>query len=708
MEQSESIWSNRLKVFSGVLKTRLGRSYEVIVFGVLSSAFIFSFSSRTDILSGDSQLSATISNYQLEKFGKSLSLRSDYLFGLGGLQGGYLFWLDPVSLVGSLGASVYNHILVAFVFSMAIFALTRSLFTSLGQTFIISRFAAGLTAAATIWGYSVALVDNELFGHVPQYGSLLVVALALLCCFVQFGKIDTLTSFLWGLGFVLLVLHLFIALPHLIVTALPILIVVGTAVVIVAFRERRYKSLLKQFILITSTFVLLVLLKAPVFLNGFYKNTSAAEMPLTPYVQPQLTPFHRFVFESYFPTPSASGNYLFQFLAFGFLAAYLLGGLIRKTKRDGLWIASLFASIFLIVYRIWQSTWEFESGPRHSYFIWMMSPLYAMGFTQSGRSLYSRVRSIESLQRVRKNLSLRAVLLLLILLIGVSPLTSIRFSRGEPDTPPLKTLREPSFLADQISILKESEFRGRAAYLFQQPSYPANIANQIPLLNDYSHNLTPRSFALQSEFLLDADSSQFRNRFVYGLSGLKIYQMLGVKYLLVPKDKIDLLSALDVEEAKILQDVDEKNIVVELRDANFGSYSPTRVQVLPSLSKTFDALRDVKFNPKSDVISSTPLSGDFVSAKNTKLEIVDGDLHVTASATGKSIVLIPLEFSDCLEVKSISRSESPIELFLANGLITGLAFDKELDVVIQLRFGLFSNAACRNSDLEKFQEAFKN
>ena len=707
MDQSESIRSSRLKVFIGVLKVRLGRSYEVIVFGVLSCAFIFCFSNRTDLLSGDSQLSATISNYQLEKFGKTLSLRSDYLFGLGGLQGGYLFWLDPVSLIGSLGASVYNHVLVAIVFSVAIFALARSLFTSLGQTVVHSRFAAGLTAVATIWGYSVALVDNELFGHVPQYGSLLVVALALLCCFAQYSKVDSLKSLLWGLGFVFLVLHLFIALPHLIVTALPILIFVGVAVVLIAFKERRHKTLLKQFILVASTFLLLVLLKAPVFLNGFYKNTSAAEMPLTAYVQPQLTPVHRFVFESYFPTPSASGNYLFQFLAFWLLGAYLFDGLIRKTKRDGLWIASVFASIFLVTYRIWQSTWQFESGPRPSYFIWMLSPLYAMGCTQSCLSAYSRIKTLTSLQRVSNNFSLRTVSVFLILLIGISPLTSLRFSRSEPDTPPLKTLQADSFLADQISLLTKSEFRGRAVYLFQQPNYPANISNQIPLLNDYSHNLTPRSFALQSEFLLDAESAQFRNRFVYGLSSFKIYQMLGVKYLMVPKDKIDLLSTLDLEEAMILQDTDDKNIVVELRDSNLGSYSPTRVQVLESLPTTFDAMRDVEFDPRIDVVSSTPLIGNFAPAKNSTLEIVEGDLRVTASSSGKSILLIPLEFSDCLELKSLSRSGSPVELFLANGLITGLVFEEELDVIIQLRFGLLKNVACRNSDLEKFQVAFK-
>lgn len=709
MKQRESVEPNRLKALNTALKTRLGRSYEVFIFGAISCVYIFCFSWRTDILSGDSQLTATIANYQLEMFSRTLSLRSDFLFGLGGLQGGYLFWLDPVSLVGSLGTSVYNHVLVALVFSVAIFALARSLFNSLGQTVIHSRFAAGLTAVATIWGYSVALVDNELFGHVPQYGSVLVVALTLLCCFVQFSKVGSPMSILWGLGFIVLVLYLFVALPHLIVTALPILILVGSAVVILTFSERRYKTLFKQFSLVAMSFLLLVLLKAPVFLNGFYKNTAAAETPLTPYLQPQIRPIHRFVFESYFPTPSASGSYLFQFLAFGLLAAYLLTGLLRVKRRDALWIASVLASVFLISYRIWQSTWEFESGPRLSYFIWMLSPLYAMGFTQSLLSAYRQIKKIDSLQRVHTSFTSRTVFRsLLIFLIGLSPLTSLRFSRSEPDTPPLKNLRIDSFLADQISFAKNSEFRGRAVYLFQQPSYPVSISNQIPLLNDYSHNLTPQSFALQSKFLLDDDSPQFRNRFVYGVSNLKIYQMLGVKYLLVPKDKNDVLMTLDAKEATILQDADEKNIVVVLNDANFGNYSPTKVQVLTSLPRTFDLLSDVEFDPKIDVISAKPLNGKFVPAKNASLRIADGDLQITATAAGRSILLIPIEFSDCLELVSISKSGSQVELFLANGLITGLVFERDLDVVIKLRFGLFENADCRSSDLDKFRAAFKN
>ncbi|NBY44522.1 MAG: hypothetical protein EBQ64_00795 [Acidimicrobiia bacterium] len=82
-------------------------------------------------MSGDAQLSAMLSNYQISDFGKTLSLRSDLLFGAGGLQGGFLFWLDPVSVIGSIGGSTYNHFLVALVCSVVVFVLAAKVFEPL-------------------------------------------------------------------------------------------------------------------------------------------------------------------------------------------------------------------------------------------------------------------------------------------------------------------------------------------------------------------------------------------------------------------------------------------------------------------------------------------------------------------------------------------------------------------------------------------------
>ena len=38
-----------------------------------------------------------------------------------------------------------------------------------------------------------------------------------------------------------------------------------------------------------------------------------------------------------------------------------------------------------------------------------------------------------------------------------------------------------------------------------------------------------------------------------------------------------------------------------------------------------------------------------------------------------------------------------------NGILTGLLFDKKLDVTAQIRYGIFSNSGCRLKDLEDYK-----
>ena len=283
-----------------------------VCFGLASIVYIALFSRRTDVMSGDAQLSAMLSNYQISDFGKTLSLRSDLLFGAGGLQGGFLFWLDPVSVIGSIGGSTYNHFLVALVSSVVIFVLAAMVFEAIDVSWFTAVSAAAFTSIATLWGYSVALVDNELFGHVPQYSSLLIVSLVILNCFLRVNAKNRTRDLVFGVGFVFSVLFLFVVLPHLLVTSLPLLIIVGVSSIFrLIFRHER-GALLSRLALVMFSIVLLLLLRAPTFLNGFYRYTAASEMPLTAYNQPQIWPPHKFVFDAFFPTPSAEGNHVFQ------------------------------------------------------------------------------------------------------------------------------------------------------------------------------------------------------------------------------------------------------------------------------------------------------------------------------------------------------------------------------------------------------------
>ena len=70
--------------------------------------------------------------------------------------------------------------------------------------------------------------------------------------------------------------------------------------------------------------------------------------------------------------------------------------------------------------------------------------------------------------------------------------------------------------------------------------------------------------------------------------------------------------------------------------------------------------------------------------------------RVSASSHGKSLLVLPFEFSRCLEVKEL---EGSARIGRADFFLTGLLFDNKLDAELRFRFGPFENADCRLADL---------
>lgn len=674
-------------------------SFQAVAVGCLTAIYSLLFSKKTDLLSFDAQLSAALSDYQIRTFGKSLSLRSDFLFGAGGMQGGYQFWLDPVSLVGSIGGAIYNQFAVAVISATAIFVLTTLLLRSFGQPEPVSRGAAFLTAVATIWGYSIALVDGELFGHVPQYASVLMVALAILNCFSRFGKAPGRADAVFGIFFVILIVHFLVALTHIFVTALPLLIVLVVASLQSVFRLRR--ELLRKIALLVFTGLLLIAIRTPEFLLGFYLNTAASEFPLGVYNQPRLSPVYRFVFETFFPTPSASGNYFFQFLAFFVLAIYVLAGVARRSRRDSLWIASVLSCALLIGYRLWESTWNVESGPRINYFVWMLAPLYALGFVKGVLLVFGWLKRVEWINATAKvKIARLALLSVSAPIVFFSPITSLRFSLDEPAPISLDEIRTERKIVESVSMNGDSRFRGRVAYLMQQPNYPSAVVGRVPLLNDYSHNLTPTGFLFNSDLLLDENTNQARLRFVFGPRNLMIYEMLGVRFVVLPQD---FHFDPGQEVLFVGNEIETGSQIFELPDPNLGNYSPTKILIRRSPRDASALLGSPGFDSRNEVIFDDEFPRTLVAASSGEIRTSSGDLRITAKSEGVSVLLLPLEYSTCLKVDQLEGGKGFLELRRANGLLTALIFDREIDAIVKLRFGLFENPTCRLDDLREFR-----
>jgi hypothetical protein len=178
---------------------------------------------------------------------------------------------------------------------------------------------------------------------------------------------------------------------------------------------------------------------------------------------------------------------------------------------------------------------------------------------------------------------------------------------------------------------------------------------------------------------------------------------LGIKYLTAWKPqrfKVSSFSRLDRSEFR--KDYFWKNYeVVELKEPNLGDYSPTNVTVVANLESVYKNLKLLDLKQNIVLFSDPKMS--LQAARESKMTIVDGDIRVVAESAGDSVLVLPFEFSSCINFEEKSEKSNFIRAELANGLLTAVFFSKNLDLTISYRLGLFENQDCRLKDLELYR-----
>jgi len=257
-------------------------------------------------------------------------------------------------------------------------------------------------------------------------------------------------------------------------------------------------------------------------------------------------------------------------------------------------------------------------------------------------------------------------------------------------------------LARELGITSDSVYRGRLVNAEDWAEYPALVQGRIPALNDYSHLISPFQYAFTKHFFFDPSQVQSRNHLVYGNTNVHLYSLLGVQYL-----RLDWLgsplSNLNETNSYPAVQYSENDFLVRLKNVNLGDYSPTRIIVARSLDETFRIIDKKSFAPMDEVVVYKQLDADFVRVGKTELFVDGGDLRIVAESSGKTMIILPIEFSHCLKFQSNNENSSLIEVFRADGILAGLIFENKLDVTTKFRYGVFTNNKCRLKDLADFK-----
>jgi hypothetical protein len=226
-------------------------------------------------------------------------------------------------------------------------------------------------------------------------------------------------------------------------------------------------------------------------------------------------------------------------------------------------------------------------------------------------------------------------------------------------------------------------------------------ANSVHTVDEYSQLVTPPALYAQHALL--------QNNVIGALNGFvllpgtspevffRALQLFGVRYYVAGSAG----AAIADEAGYPLLTMPRRPIVgkpslwqiYELPNPNIGNYSPTEVVTATSAPEMVAAMRGKNFDFTRRVVLPDAPSETLVPADDMRLLQMRGGFHLSGRSSGTSLVVLPLQFSNCLRA-----SDERVQLVRADLLMTGVIFVGAVDTDILFDYGIFT-PRCRRADL---------
>lgn len=285
------------------------------------------------------------------------------------------------------------------------------------------------------------------------------------------------------------------------------------------------------------------------------------------------------------------------------------------------------------------------------------------------------------------------------------------------DYPP-KTTPSAELLSRELALVPGEQFRGRLMTLLpgtlegsatppmfydllnEYRRYLGNdvwvdpLAFNVPVFNEFGHFSSPLAFAFARIFFTKDGDTFDRTTVVLTRFDPRIARLAGIR--MVATDAPGVLGGTLVYETKA-RSTDLR--IFRIDDVNLGQYSPIRPRYVRTAADAIAAIKAAEFDPKLDVVVESEIAGNLVPASFADITVDRGPvLVVRAASPGKSLLVLPFEYSHCLELQSV---RGRVQLIPVNLQQTGLLFDNEVETRIAYHFGLFHNSRCRAKDLQR-------
>ena len=225
---------------------------------------------------------------------------------------------------------------------------------------------------------------------------------------------------------------------------------------------------------------------------------------------------------------------------------------------------------------------------------------------------------------------------------------------------------------------------------------------RIPTLFDVNRFTGPGIAVIGRYYLAEPNDLAYPQIFNISKFDKRLMEMLGVRFFMfhqpLPKQPGVTLRGTEIISRRLTL------YLYELADPNVGNYSPTEQAVRSSAKEALDIIGNPTFDFRKSMLVRKRIPGTLVPAKASKVKIIGGRLDDEAESDGRSLIVLPFEYSHCLRVENKPGwTANPPELVRVNLDQIGLLFERDIKANIKFLFDPF-NSECRHRDLQDWAD----
>lgn len=652
---------------------------------------------------------------QLEFFGKSLSLHSNILEGLGNLSLGINFSAIPFNWLPLYDSQTghYTPITTYICYALVFFLSVRLTGWNYGFS-AAQSYAAAWLMTLLFFDYSIDCRLYPFMEMVPHISLLFACATLTDMAFWKLGdgwRAQIASSFLLFLSIVARL------------TMLPVLMLLLPYTIcsfmLSLLRTPDWRTRIRKIIACGMAGLVALCLGWGHYVVGLHMYTAAhfyiSELQMGPLPLSSVS----VLFDApWFGAPQdrGAGTLLFVLASVGALVACICCRGPRRLVAFHMLVAQVTIVVPALLLMPHITNWVY---PSPIYFEWLYLPLYGL-FTIYFFSLpfykFAHGKLADS-GYVRTGLGIAALAILVLVAHHHIARTAKPVRPDEFIMPPPQTAIT-EVLQKEIAIRTGSLFAGRVASILPGREFGdhaqqfSDIAlatgnnhmsaslwlQNIPTLVEYNQLITPYYYWFVKRFLKDQNISIPRNWTHFSALNIPALKLLGTRFLITDQIKVDDA----IQRVKMNMPGKMPLYLYEFQGSNVAGLSALRIIHASSLEEVAQQLEHNHFDSETAVVLTADApEKKWVKAISSAIYVEKGGLHITAESPGWTMLVLPFEYSHCLDITPLS-GDMP-QALRADGVLTGLVFNRKLDVKLDISTGIFHNPRCRFSDFQDFQ-----